>query len=186
MKGVNKCTPSRTMPGMDQLSTNTRCYRLSHMEVLFVVVQSLSCVQTLCEPMDKQARLPCPSPSPRVCSNSCPLSWLCYLTISFSATLFSFCLQSFPSSGSLLTSWSFTSGGKNIGDSASVLPMNIQGWFPLRLTGWIALLSKGLSRVFSGATVKHQSFGALSSLLSSSHIYTWLLAKLWLWQYRPF
>ena len=84
-------------------------------------------------------RLPCPSLSPGVCSNSCPLSWWCYLTISSSATLFSFCLQSFPASGSFTMSQLFTSGGQSIGASASVLPMNIQNWFPLGLTGLIIL-----------------------------------------------
>ena len=85
------------------------------------------------------------------------------LTISSSATLFSFCLQSFPAPGSFSMSQLFTSGGQNIGASASasVLPNSIQGWFPLRLTGLISLLSRGLSRVFSSTTVqKHQFFGA--------------------------
>ena len=86
------------------------------------------------------ARLPCPSLSPRVWSNSCPLSQWCYLTISSSATLFSFSLQSFPASGSFPMSQLFTSGGQSIGVSvsASVLPMNIQGWFPLGLTSLIS------------------------------------------------
>ena len=99
----------------------------------------------------EHTRLPCPSLSPGVCSDSYPLSQWCYLTISSSAALFSFCLQSFPASGSFPMSRVFTSGGQNIGASASasVLPMNIQGWFPLGLTGLISLLSKGLSRVFS-------------------------------------
>ena len=99
-------------------------------------------------------------------------------TVSLSVTLFSFCLQSYSASGSFQVSQLFTSGGWNIGASASasVLPMNIQEWFPLRLSGLISLLSKGLSRVFSSTTVqKHQFFGALPSLLSSSHICTWLL-----------
>ena len=101
-----------------------------------------------------------PASSPGACSNSCPLSQWCHLTIlSF---VVPFCLQPFPASGSFLMSQLFTSGGQNIGasTSASVLPMNIQGWFPLGLTGLI-LLSKGLSRVFSNTTVqKHQFFGA--------------------------
>ena len=110
----------------------------------------------------QQARLPCPSPSPRACSNSCPLSRWCHPNISSSVVLF-FCLQSFPASGSFPTSRLFTSGGQSTGASASasVLPMNIQNWFPLRLTGLISLLSKRLSRVFSNTTVqKHQFFGA--------------------------
>ena len=94
-----------------------------------------------------------------------------------SVTLFS-CLQSFPASGSLPVSQLFTSGGQSTGASASVLPMNIQGWVPLGLIGLISLLSKGFSRVFSSTTVwKHQFFGCQTSLWSSSHIYTWLLEK---------
>ena len=128
----------------------------------------------------QHTRLPCPSPSPGVCSNSCPLSQWCYLTISSSVTLFSFCLQSFPASGSFPMSRLFTSGGQSIGASASasVLPMNIQGWFLLELTGLISLKFKGLSRVFSKTTVwKHQFSGTQPSLWSNSHIHTWLLEK---------
>ena len=127
----------------------------------------------------QQARLPCPSPSPRACSNSCPLSWWCYQTISSSVIPFSSCLQLFPASGSFPVSQFFTSGGQNMRASASisVLPMNIQGWCPLGVTGLI-LQSKGLPRVFSGTTVwKQQSFGAHSSLWSNSHTHTWLLKK---------
>ena len=105
--------------------------------------------------------LPCPSLSPRVYSNGGPPSQWCHPTISFSVTPFSSCPQSFPVSGSFPKSQLFASGGQNIGDSASasVLPMNIQGWSPVRLTGLISLLSKGLSRVFSSTTVwKHQFF----------------------------
>ena len=103
---------------------------------------------------------PCPSLSPRVCSNLCPLSPWCHPTISFFVTLFSSCPQSFPASGSFPMSQLFASGGQSIGASASVLPMNIQGWFPLGLTSLISFLSKGLSRVFSNTTVwKHQFFG---------------------------
>ena len=96
------------------------------------------------------ARLPCPSLSPRVCSNSCPLNWWCHPTISFSVAPFSFCLQSSPPSGSFLIRWLFTSGGQRIraSASASVLPVNSQGWFPLRITGLIFLLFKELLRVF--------------------------------------
>ena len=99
------------------------------------------------------------------------------------------CLQSFSASGSFLMSQLFTSGGQSIGASASasVLPMNIRGWFPLGLTGLISLLSKGLSRVFSNTTVqKHQFFCAQPSLWSNSHIHIWLLEKSQLWLYRPF
>ena len=103
-----------------------------------------------------------------------------YLTISFSATIISFCLQSFSASGSFPVSWLFESCGPSTGtsSSAAVLPVNIQGWFPLGLTGFISLQSKGLSRVFSSTTVqKHHSFGGQPSLWSNSHIHTWLLEK---------
>ena len=118
----------------------------------------------------EHARLPCPSPSSRVCSNSCPLSWWHHPAISFSVTPFSSCPQSFPASGSFPMSKLFASGGQSIGASASLLPMNIQDWFPLGLTGLISLQSKGLSRVFCHSTVwKHQLFGAQPSLWSNSH-----------------
>jgi len=109
----------------------------------------------------QHVRLPCPSPSPRACSNSCPLSRWCHPTVSSSVIPFSFCLQSFPASGSFQMSQLFASRGQSIGASASVsvLPMNIQDWFPLGLTGLISLESKGPSRVFSNTTVqKHQFF----------------------------
>ena len=95
----------------------------------------------------QHARLPCPSVSPRVCSNSCPLSPWCHPTISCSVAPFSSCPQSFPASGCFPTSQLFASGGQSIGTStsASVLPVNFQGWFPLGLTVLIYLLSKGLS-----------------------------------------
>ena len=128
----------------------------------------------------QHARLLCPPPSPIVCSNSSPLSQWCYLTISSSATPFSFCLQSFPALWSFSMSWLFTSGGQSIRASAStsVLLMNIQDWFPLGLTGLISLQSKGLSRVFSNTTVqKHQFFSTQPCLWSSSHIHTWPLEK---------
>ena len=109
----------------------------------------------------RHARPPCPSPTPRLYSNSCPLSRWCHPTISSSVIPFSSCPQSFPASGSFPVSQFFASDGRTIGvsASASVLPMNIQEWFPLRWTGWISLQSKGLSRVFSSTTVqKHQFF----------------------------
>ena len=95
----------------------------------------------------QHSRPPCPSPTPGVYSNSCPLSQLCHPTISSSALPFSSCLQSFPASQSFQMSQFFTSGGQSIGvsASASVLPMNIQDWFPSGWTGWISLQSKGLS-----------------------------------------
>ena len=108
----------------------------------FAVVQSPSHVW----------RSPCPSPSPRVCPSSCPLHWWCHPAITFSDTLFSFCLQPFPASGTFPASQLFASDDQNTGTSASasVLLTSIQGWFPLRSTGLISLLSKGLSGVFSG------------------------------------
>ena len=132
-------------------------------------------------PYDLQhSRFPCPTLSPRVCSNSCPWSQWCYLTISFSVTLFSICLQLFQTSGSFPMSRLFASSDQGIGASvsASVFPMDIQGWFPLGLTGLISLLSKGLSRVLYSTTIqKHQFFGAQPSLCSNFHIHTWLLEK---------
>ena len=112
-------------------------------------------------------RPPCPSPIPRAYSNSCLLSRWYHPTISSSVSPFSSCLQSFPASGSFLVSQFCTSGCQNIGASASasVLPMNIQGWSPSEWTGWISLQSKGLSRVFSNTTVqKHQFFSTQLSL----------------------
>ena len=119
-----------------------------------------SCL-TLCNPTDcsMPGWPPCPSPTPRAYSNSCPLSWWCHPTISFSVPFFS-CLQSFLTSGSFQMSQLFASGGQSIGVSAStsVLPMNTQDWSHLGWTGWISLQSKGLSRVFSNTTVqKHQN-----------------------------
>ena len=111
----------------------------------------------------QHARLPCPSPTPRAYSNSGPLSLWCHPTISSSVFTFSSHPQSFPASGSLPMSQFFASGGQSIGvsASASVLPKNIQDWFPLGWTGWICLHSKGLVRVFSNTTVqKHQFFSA--------------------------
>ena len=124
--------------------------------------------------------LPCPSPSSRPCSNLCPLSQWCHPTILSSIVPFSSCLQSFPVSGSSQMSQFFPSGGQCIGasPSASVLPVNIQDWFPLGWTGWTSLQSKGLSKVFSNTTVqKHLFFGTQLSLWSNSHIHTWLLEK---------
>ena len=116
-------------------------------------------------------RLSCPALSPRVCSNSCPLSQWCHPTISSSIIPFSSCPQSFPASGSFPMRQLFTSGVQSIGASASasVLSMNIQDWFPLGLTGLISLGSKGLSRAFSNKKQqKHQFFGSQPSLWSNS------------------
>ena len=129
---------------------------------------SCSVVSDFLQPRGLQhARPPCPSPTPRVYSNSCPLSRWYHPTISSSVVPFSSCTQSFPASGSFPMSQFFPSGDQSIGVSAlaSVLPMNTQGWSPLEWTGWISLQSKGLSRVFSNTTVqKHQFFGAQLSL----------------------
>ena len=110
----------------------------------------------------QHARPPCPSPTPRVYSNSCPSRWWCHPAISSSAIPFS-CPQPLPASGSFQISQLFTWGGQSIGvsASASVLQKNTQDWSPLGWTGWISLQSKGLSRVFSNTTVqKHQIFGS--------------------------
>ena len=118
----------------------------------------------------------CPSPIPRVHLNPCPSSRWCHPTISPSLIPFSSCPQFLTASGSFQMSQLFTSGGQSSGvsASASVLPMNTQGWSPLGWTGWISLQSKELSRVFSNATVqKHQFFGAQLSSQSNSHIHTW-------------
>ena len=109
----------------------------------------------------QHTRLPCPSPSPRACSNSCPLSQWCHPTISSSVVLFSSCLQSFPASGSFLMSRLFVSGGQSIGvsTSASDHPKNSQGWFPLGLTGWLSLQSKGSQE--SSPTPQFKSINSL-------------------------
>ena len=123
----------------------------------------------------QHARPSCLSPSPGVCLSSYPLTQWCHPTISYSVALF-FCLQSFPASGCFPMSTFFASGGQSIEAlaSASVLPINIHDWFPLEQTGLIALLSKGLSRVFSSTTVwKHQFFNAQPFLWPSPHICTW-------------
>ena len=128
----------------------------------------------------QHARLPCPSPTPRAYSNSCPSSQWCHPTISSSVVSFSSSLRSFSASGPFPMSQFFMSGGQSIGVSvsASVLPMNIQDWSPLEWTGWISSQSKGRSRVFSNTAVqKHQFFSTQLSLQSNSHIHTWLLKK---------
>ena len=108
----------------------------------------------------QHTRPPCPSPTPRVYSNSCPLSWWCHPTISSSVIPFSSCLPTPPSIISFAMSQFFASAGQSIeiSASASVLPMNIQDWFPLRWTSWISLQSKGLSRVFSNTTAQRYQF----------------------------
>ena len=128
----------------------------------------------------QQARLPSLLLSPGVFWNSCPLSWWCHPSISSSVVPFSSHLQSSPASESLQMSQFFTSGGQSVGvsASASVLPMNIQGWFPLGWTSLIPSLSKGLTGVFFSTTVwRHQLFGTLPSIRSNSHNCTWPLGR---------
>ena len=126
----------------------------------------------------QHTRLPSPSYSPGVCSNSCPLNQWCHPTIMSSVTLFSSCLQSFPESEFIFNESVLHIRWPKYGASASasVLPTNIHGWFPLGLTDLISLLSKGLPKVFPNITVqKNQLFGTQSSLWSNPHICTWLL-----------
>ena len=115
----------------------------------------------------QHTRPPCPSPSPGACSNSCPLCWWCHPTISSSVVPFYSCLQSFPASESFLMSRLFASGGQSIAASAyaSVLLMDIQGWFPLGLTGLTSLLSKGLSRVFYNTSLKAPIFQCIACFI---------------------
>ena len=175
-----------------------QCPLLSSVQIAFSSVAQLC--STLWDPMDcMQHTMPsCPSPTPGAYSNSCPLSRWCHPTISSSVVLFSSCLQSFPASESFPRSQFFTSGGQSIGvsASASVLPMNIQDWFPLGWIGLISLQSKGLTSVFSNTTdqkheffnaqlslwsnttgQKHEFFNAQLSLWSNSHIHTLLPEK---------
>ena len=159
-----KTTPPSPLPSESVLPAGPRQPWLLLTDVCCCSVAQL-CL-TLCDSMD------CSMPGFRVlhhflefAQNSCPLSWWCHPTISSSVTPFFSCPQSFPASRSFLMSWLFASGGQSIGASASasVLPMNIQGWFPLGLTGLISLLSKEVSRVSSSTTIrKHQFFGTSS------------------------
>ena len=145
-------------------------FSISHFILLYFQAVQFNCsvVSDSLWPHGLQhTRLPSPSPTPGAYLNSCPLSRWCHPTIPSSVVPFSSCLQSFPASGSFPVSEFFPSGGQSIGvsASASVLPKNIQGWFPSEWTSWISLLSKGLTRVFSNTTVqKHQFFGAQLSL----------------------
>ena len=138
---------------------------------------SLQVMYNSCQLHGLQHAMPaCPSPSPGVCPSSSQLHQYCHWPMSSSVTLFSFCLQSFSASEWFPMCQLFASGGQSIGVSASVLPMNIQDWFPSGWTGWISLQSKGLSGVFSSTTLgKHQFFGALPSSWRSSHNQTWPL-----------
>ena len=156
-------------------NTGVGChFLLQCMKVKSASEVALSC-PTLSDPMD------CSLPGSSAMGFSRQEDWSGVpspFPISCSTTSLFFCLQSFPASGSFPMSWLFISGGQSIGTSASVLSMNIQGWFPLGLSGLISLLPKGLSRVFSSTTIqKHQFLGCQLSLWSNSHIRTWLLEK---------
>ena len=142
-----------------------------------IVVQSSCCVDSLWPHGLQYTRPPCPPPSSGVCPSSCPLHRWCLPTISSSVTP-SFPALNLAQSRSFPMSWFFAWGGQSIGASASVLPVNIQDWSPLGWTDLISLQSKELSRAFSSTTVwKHQFFGALPSLWSSSHNCRWLLER---------
>ena len=150
---------------------------------------SRSVVSDSLQPHESQhARPPCPSPTPRVHSDSCPSSQWCHPAISSSVVPFSSCPQSFPASESFPMTQLFTWGGQSIGVSAlaSFLPKKSPAWSPSEWTGWISLQSKGLSRVFSNTTVqKHQFFSAQPSSQSNSHIHTGPLEKPYPWQDGP-
>ena len=172
----------------DWLSTPWRGYQLR--VTIVVVVQSLSRVGSLRPHGLQHTRLPCPSPTPGLCWNSCPSGWWCHPTISSSVIPFSSCLQSFPASGSFPMSWLFAWGGQSIGVSASTsaLPMNTQDWSPFGWTGWISLQSKGLSRVSPTPQFKSINSSALNLFLVQLlctlctfvvHNY-WKNQKLWL------
>ena len=159
-----------------------------HFLCSFSLFQWVHSVQFSCSVMfdslrphkSQQTRPPCPSPAPRVHSDSCPSNQWCHPAISSSVIPFSSCLQSLPASESFPMSQLFPWGGQSTGlsASASFLPKNTQDWSPLEWTGWISLQSKGLSRVFSNTTVqKNQFFGAQLSSQCNSHIHTWPLEK---------
>ena len=151
------------------------------MQILYSVQFSRSVVSDSLRSHESQhARPPCPSPTPRVHSDSRPSSQWCHPAISSSLIPFSSCPQSLPASEAFQMSQLFTRGGQSTGVSASTSfpPKKFQGWSPLEWTGWISLQSKGLSWVFSNITVqKHQFFSAQLSSQSNSHIHTWLLEK---------
>ena len=161
------------------LATARSHCKVSDFFFVLLLLFSGSFVSNSLRPHELQYSRPlCPPLSPGVCSSSCLLIRWCLLPISFSVPPFSFCLQSFPASGSFPMSWLFTLGGIGVSASALVLPMNIEGWFPFVLIGLIFLLSKGLSRDFSSTTIqKHQFFSTQPSLWANSHIHKWLLEK---------
>ena len=144
------CTESKVSPFISEIDHLYPWVQFSSFQFSHSVVSDSLRLHGL-----QHARLPCPSPTPRACSNSCPSSQWSHPTISSSVIPFSSCLQSLPASGSFPVSQFFSSGSQSIGASASVLPMSIQDWFPLRLTGLISSQSKGLSKVFSNTTVQN-------------------------------
>ena len=171
-------TVLRTGGGRANMTTeNEKMNKIGSLTLKGSVAQ---CVWFFATPRTAAPRPPCPSLSPGVCSNSCPLSQWCYPTISSYVVPFSSCLQSFPASRSFPISQLFASGGQSIGASASapVLPMNIQDWFPVGLTGLISLQSKGLSRVFYSTTVKKHQLEAIlflsSTYILQSHSKNWI------------
>ena len=178
LKGVTSCQFC-ARSGSDHCLGLYTDLRMSHFSSgsCYSVQFSCSVVSDFLQPHGLQhARPPCLSPTPRACSNSCPSHQWCHPTISSSVVPFSSQCQSFPASGTIPMTRFFASGSQSIGvsASASVLPLNIQDWYPLGWTGWISLQSKGLSRVFSNITVKK---GAQLSSQSNSRIHTWPLEK---------
>ena len=175
--------PCHHLPNQVPITSEVRSCIFSVNPVFTVVLSqfSRSVVSDSLRPQGQQhARPPCPSPTPRVYSNSCPLGQWHHPTISSSVVPFSSHLQSFPASGSFQMSQLFASAGQSTGvsASASVFPMNIQDRCPLGLTGWISLQSKGPSRVFCNTAVqKHHFVSTQLSLQSNFHIRTWLLGK---------
>ena len=160
---------------VSNLQIKIRCSMMYNQEINTSSVQfSHSVVSDSLQPHESQhASPPCPSSTPRAYPNSCPLSWWCHPTISSSVVPFSSCPQSFLASGSFQRSQLFTSGGQSIGVSAStsVLPMNIQDWFPLGCSGWISLQSKGFSRGFSNTTVWTPGYSHLTKEVRSPRVY---------------
>ena len=186
-KEITGCPFSRVMEARDYLILFNNVYLILFLMIV-VVVQSPNCVHLFATPGQQHARPLCSSLSPIICPSSCPLHGWCHPAISSSDTLFSFCPQSFPASGTFPLSQLFASDDQNteVSASASVLPMNTQGWFPLRMTGLISLLSKWLSGIFSSTTFRgHKFFSAPPYLQSSSHNSMWPLGRPQPWLYGP-
>ena len=185
-KEITDCPFSRVMEARDYLILFNNVHLI--LFLMIVVVQSPSCAHLFATPGQQHAKPLCSSLSPIICPSSCPLHGWCHPAISSSDTLFFFFPQSFPASGTFPMSQLFASDDQNTGvsASASVLPVNTQGWFPLRMTGLISLLSKRLSGVFSSTTVRGcKFFSAPPSLQSSSHDHMWPLGRPQPWLYGP-